>query len=261
MKNKIIIVPDVHCRDFYKPVLNIKDKPVIFLGDYMDPYWDEGTTDEQGIENLKEIFEFARNNKNVTLLCGNHDCSWIWSHLGWERTHFEFYNELHKLYRDNIDLLKPCLKVNNVLFTHAGVNKGWLDAVQYFLEENGSSLKLTQNNIDIYIGNEFQKELVNDHAFGSLWSPYLSSNIFWIGRCRGGDSSYGGPFWSDFDYDYSDPIDWNIKQIFSHTQRWKTGSIGQKENGYCIDSRAIFEYDFDKEELSLWEGENSEEKK
>ena len=36
--NNLIVVPDVHCRNFYKPVLEITDKPVVFLGDYMDPY-------------------------------------------------------------------------------------------------------------------------------------------------------------------------------------------------------------------------------
>lgn len=39
MENKIYIVPDVHCRNFYKPILRIQDEPVIFLGDYMDPYF------------------------------------------------------------------------------------------------------------------------------------------------------------------------------------------------------------------------------
>ena len=38
----------------------------------MDPYYYEGFHDENGIENLEEIFDFARNNKNVTLLLGNH---------------------------------------------------------------------------------------------------------------------------------------------------------------------------------------------
>lgn len=37
--NTIYIVPDVHCRSFYKPILQIKDKPIVFLGDYMDPYY------------------------------------------------------------------------------------------------------------------------------------------------------------------------------------------------------------------------------
>jgi hypothetical protein len=42
------------------------------MGDYMDPYYWEGFTDEEGIEKTREVFDFARNNKNVTLLTGNH---------------------------------------------------------------------------------------------------------------------------------------------------------------------------------------------
>lgn len=41
----------------------------------MDPYRYEGTDDKDGIENLEEIIDHARNNKNITLLVGNHDCS------------------------------------------------------------------------------------------------------------------------------------------------------------------------------------------
>lgn len=36
--NTILICPDLHCRNFYKPILNVKDTPIIFMGDYMDPY-------------------------------------------------------------------------------------------------------------------------------------------------------------------------------------------------------------------------------
>lgn len=72
---KLIICPDIHCRDFYKPVLELKDTPVIFLGDYLDPYSYEGCSFEDGLANLKEITDFAKNNKNVTLLTGNHKIS------------------------------------------------------------------------------------------------------------------------------------------------------------------------------------------
>lgn len=70
---KVYILPDIHCRSFYKPILEVKDSPVVFLGDYMDMYhFEDGLSDEQGLENLKEIIDYARNNSNVTLLAGNH---------------------------------------------------------------------------------------------------------------------------------------------------------------------------------------------
>lgn len=71
-ENSILICGDIHCRDFYKPILNIKDRPIVFLGDYMDPYKFEGTNDMNGIANLEEIFDAARSNDNITLLAGNH---------------------------------------------------------------------------------------------------------------------------------------------------------------------------------------------
>ena len=92
--NKIYILPDIHARSFYKPILQVKDSPVIFLGDYMDPYGFEETSDEDGVANLEEIFEFAKKNKNVTLLAGNHDASFIWSYLGFERTSYGFFTNI-----------------------------------------------------------------------------------------------------------------------------------------------------------------------
>lgn len=245
--NSILICPDVHCRDIYKPLLEVKDKPVVFLGDYMDPYKYEGTNDFDGIANLEEIFDYAKSNKNVTLLIGNHDCSWTWSHLGWERTSHRFYNDLHKLYRENIDLLHPIHQVNDVIFTHAGICKGWINSLKLF--KNGN-FEITKENVIPYIENEFALELQSDqtpihHSFYS----YLNSPIFWVGRCRGGDAPYGGPVWCDFNYDYFDPEDWNVMQIFGHTQREVTGSIGEKGNGRCLDSRAIFELNLDTKEI------------
>lgn len=247
-QNNIIIVPDVHCRDFYKPVLTVKDKPIIFLGDYMDPYSYEGFTDKQGIENLEEIIDFARNNNNVTLLVGNHDCSWIWDALRWERTSYLHYKELHKLYRDNIDLFNSCIKLDDTLFTHAGVSDGWVDHINTMLEHKESSLRLNQDNIITYIDNEFRNELNRDGVIRHGFSSYLESPIFEVGAIRWGDSTYGGPFWDDV-REYKDPEGWTIKQIFSHTQLEKTGSSVTVGNGTCIDSRAIFEYDFENKEL------------
>ena len=244
-KNNILICPDVHCRLFYKPLLNIKDRPIVFLGDYMDPYRYEGTNDKDGIENLEEIIDFAKNNRNVTLLIGNHDVSHTWSYHRIERTAYKYYPTLHKLYRDNIDLFKPCLKIDDVLFTHAGVSKGWVDTMNELFERQESTFRITQDNIDLYIENEFQNELKFDECerHGMRYcSP--RSHIFDIGYARWGDSPYGGPFWNDFNDEYWDPDGWNLIQIMGHTQREVTGTIGINGNGYCVDSRAIFEYDF-----------------
>lgn len=251
--SKILIVSDVHCRDFYKPILQVKDvTPIVFMGDYMDPYSYEGTNDEDGIENLEEIIDFAKNNNNVTLLVGNHDVSFTWSYHGIERTDFKYYQDLHKLYRDNINLFKPCLKRDNVLFTHAGVSNGWVKMMNSSFEDENSDFRITQDNIDLYIGNEFEKELeFEECARFEMSYPSPRSPIFCIGRARWGDAPYGGPFWDDFNDEYHDPERWNLTQIFSHTQCFETGRIRKSGNGYCVDSRAIFEYDIENKTLSL----------
>ena len=245
--NKILICPDHHCRDFYKPLLQVKDIPIIFLGDYMDPYYWEGFTNEEGIVKLEEIFDFARNNKNVKLLVGNHDLSMLFSYMGFERTSYLFYGELHRLYRDNIDLLHPILKIGDTIFTHAGICNGWINTMNHIFEEKENPFRLTEETTIPYIENEFALELKNDVAPNQhAWHASLNSPIFCIGRSRGGDAPYGGPFWADFEYDHwNRPDDWKCYQICGHTQCENTGSIRIKDGIACLDSRAIFEYDLD----------------
>ena len=71
---KVLIIPDVHGRDFWaEPVMANLDKEIIFLGDYLDPYPQEGISKERAIEVFDEILGLAREHKNITLLIGNHD--------------------------------------------------------------------------------------------------------------------------------------------------------------------------------------------
>ena len=37
----MILVPDIHGRDFWKVVKSYKDNTIVFLGDYLDPYINE----------------------------------------------------------------------------------------------------------------------------------------------------------------------------------------------------------------------------
>ena len=247
-KNKLYIVPDEHCRGLYKPLLSVKDTPIVFLGDYMDPYSYEGHTDEEGIENLKEIFEFARTNNNVTLLAGNHDLSHLFSFMGYERTSHKYYNELHKLYRDNVDLLHPYHIIDDLLFTHAGISNAWIYRVNDVCFYN-SDFKVTPDNVLDYIGNEWENELKEEFAITRFGYGYLKSPIFWCGYDRGGDDPAGGPFWRDCYSDF-DISDFKYKQIFGHSQGEETGCIREFNVGTCLDSRAIFEYDFETKVIS-----------
>ena len=251
MGNKVYIIPDVHCRSFYKPVLQIKDSPIVFLGDYMDPYRFEGTNDEEGIANLEEIFEFAKSNNNVTLLAGNHDCSWIWSRMDFERTSvIKYYGELHRLYRDNISLLKTSHIIDNVLFTHAGINNYWIEAVNTVYYPD-SDFKLDKKNVLDWIGNEWLNELKRDTAIRDYGYYVLQSPIFWCSWSRGGIDPAAGLFWRDHYDDDDYPIEDFYTQIYGHTRTEEIGMLRKSQIGWCLDSRAIFELDLDTKELKF----------
>lgn len=251
---KIIVVPDTHGRDFYRPVFDIKDTPIVFLGDYLDPYLNDDVTPQEAIEKLKEIIEFAKNNPLVTLLAGNHCEHYIWSNLNISRFALEIYEEAHKLYRDNIDLFKPCLLKDNVLFTHAGVTKGWCDrmAKKYYIPSKYNIL-----DVVAYIQEEWEKELQYEHAYKLYEYRDLRSPIFDIGYSRYGTSPYGGPFWCDI-HEMENPL-YEVIQIFAHSQLNKTGDIldvakfrhQDTSPAYCCDSRAIFVLENNK--LQLYE--------
>ena len=61
---KIVIIPDVHGRTFWKePVMKYKNYPevhIVFLGDYLDAYESlEYITAEDAIVNFEEIIDIA----------------------------------------------------------------------------------------------------------------------------------------------------------------------------------------------------------
>ena len=140
MTKRILVLPDVHGRLFWKEpaqkYIDVVDR-VVFLGDYLDPYGDEGGDyDAENIfENLKEIVELKRNNMDkVVLLKGNHDqhyASELFNELaGGTRQDIGNWNRNHEFFKQNKDLFGIIHKeeVNGIpyIFSHAGVTLYWL---------------------------------------------------------------------------------------------------------------------------------------
>ena len=221
---ELIIVPDVHCRNFWKKVLTIKDKKIIFLGDYLDPYPNEGFPFENGLVNLEQIIDFKKENpERVTLLFGNHDFNALWK-MNWASRHnYHFQNESHSLFADNLSLFEPYKIIDNILFTHAGVCEGWVEAWNI-----KDPIEHINTDWNLFLQNPFKES-------------YLS--IFDCGYSRGGDAPYGGIFWHDvYESYWTNPIDYI--QIYGHSQLNNTGSFLQlNQEGkpmYCCDSREVF---------------------
>ena len=83
MNKKWIVIPDVHGRKFWRDVVKgNEDERIIFLGDYLDPYSEEGITPEDAYNELLDIIAFKKEHpENVTLLLGNHDLGYLDSNI------------------------------------------------------------------------------------------------------------------------------------------------------------------------------------
>lgn len=137
MKNKILVVPDVHGRNVWKKaasklVFGEVDQ-IIFIGDYFDSFDIDGKSQ---IENFKDIIKFKKDNPDtVTLLTGNHDLQYITDMAcsGYQAgNHYAIKNLLQPLMiEDDMQMVKI---IENYLFVHAGVGQYWCD--KYMIDMN-----------------------------------------------------------------------------------------------------------------------------
>lgn len=222
MISKVIIVPDVHGRTFWRLAKEKVDEvdKIVFLGDYLDPYPAEGITTEDAIKEFEEIIEFKKNyNDKVILLYGNHDCHY--SDLSIHITPCSRYdrknaNRIEEIFKDNKDLFQLLYKTDRYLFSHAGVIRDWM-----VKECNCVVLSALLRN----------QNLAYDH----LWD---------ISTIRGGYYQYGSCVWSDvreFVNQYS-----GVYQIFGHTQLSKEyfGTTFA-----CLDCRKCFILDINEQTI------------
>ena len=76
---KILVIPDLHGRGFWKEPCNNWEGKIIFLGDYHDPYGEyivEEPDKVESLTNLKELVAFVENRRKISdviCLLGNHE--------------------------------------------------------------------------------------------------------------------------------------------------------------------------------------------
>lgn len=257
--NKILVLPDIHGRKFWKKPcesINKYDK-VIFLGDYLDPYDFEKISVRDAIDNFKEIINFKKNNmEKVVLLIGNHDCPYYsdiyFSFSSWHCRHSTWnHKEIHKLFEDNIDLFQIAYAYDDILFTHAGVDSEWLEKTVGCDEKDINGICSVLNGLT-----------KNKDGLGKLYK---------VTSQRGGRDKYGSCVWTDVHdmmwdvdgisvfNDVSKPI-YNYKQIFGHTMQAyydKDGSIAfgdavEFENCKMLDTAKAYVLDSDKFEIEVF---------
>lgn len=218
MNKKLILIPDIHGREFWKDALEFIESdniPVVFLGDYLDPYPHENIDGTSAVNNFKEILEKTKDKNNVTLLTGNHDCSYIWpeDRICQCRTDYLNFPVIQRLFRDNLERFKFGVEKEGFIITHAGIRDSWLKFTG--LEKS--------DFLDKTIG-EFDSKVI-----GSLGI---------VSDYRGGYGDFGSPVWADI-REFNNTNGQN--QIVGHTQqREKPIRLG---NTVCIDCRDCFYVD------------------
>lgn len=226
---KIIIIPDVHGRSFWKEAVNnlSEDEKVIFLGDYVDPYGWEGINREDAINILKEVIEFKKAHEdNVVLLCGNHDFQYIDLDCSvFSRYDSQRAAEIRKIFTENLDLFNLAYIEENYLFSHSGILKPWVEDSKSILGENPGI-----EEIPGILNRAFHKNPAE-----------LDRILYIVGRERGGWSDCGSLIWGDV-HEFTAKVDERqypgIYQIFGHTQLRDKAII--TDRWACLDCRKAF---------------------
>lgn len=205
MKNKILVVPDVHGRNIWKKaasklVFGEVDQ-IIFVGDYFDSFNIDGKSQ---IENFKDIIKFKKDNPDtVTLLTGNHDLQYITDMAcsGYQAgNHWTIKNLLQPLMME--DELKMIKIIGDHIFIHAGLGKDWCDRYRIDLD-----------NLEESVNSLFKR---NPIAFDFQEPPKsnkLSNYIYISGY---GDNVWQSPVWIRPDSLYLSKLD-GYTQVVGHT--------------------------------------------
>ena len=226
---RLIVIPDVHGRTFWKKALD-SDLPVVFLGDYLDPYPDEGITPEDALQNFRDIIAFARENPDrVTLLLGNHTLHYIGLSADAARFDYDNSREIYSLIRDNKPLFQFAFRWGDTLLTHAGVNSFWLESHDIADDIEAIEKHLNRNW-------EISDRFLDD----PLYLGCLKDDRGEIGRSRGGRYLVGSPDWNDLRDMFDSSCLQGYIQVFGHTQLCKTGAVFAYDNWICCDSREAF---------------------
>jgi len=165
----------------------------VFLGDYCDAF---DKTNVEIKENLLEVLKFKKlYPKNVILLWGNHELHYVlsspWMHSNkYECSGYrpEMRFDLYELFNKNFELFQMAFQIENYLFTHAGVHKGWYN---------------TRFDKEFYKVEEYLKRLEIDYTINNLADKlnlafiHRLECIFDVGHRRGGYCKVGGPLWLD----------------------------------------------------------------
>ena len=232
---KYIIIPDVHGRKFWRPVIEEyinQDVKFIFLGDYLDPYdWEEI---EDEFKELTDIINYKKQYPDkFILLLGNHDLHYLSQEVRSSRWDFSNAKRNREKFMDNLDLFQLTYSVEVAgkifYFSHAGVNQEWINYAVLDSEKDENDT-ITFDKLPDF-NKMFKDEDTRDKFFNAA---------SWVSISRGGGKNTGSIVWADF-HDHL-AKEWRIPgiiQVFGHTQQ-ETEPLNFDNELFCLDVRRHF---------------------
>ena len=228
----MLIVPDIHGRNFWKPALEYAGE-VVFLGDYVDHYPQDGFSEENAYEGLQAIVAFKQKfPERVTLLIGNHEFHYF--DMAYQASRFDarYYDRYHEILAGaTTNLFQMSKQVGNYLFIHAGITKGWYDTHLEELRAEGDTLETQINGL-----------------FRNKPQTFYECSGY-----RGGWDNFSSPIWADIHelWEEPEPFAPDIVQIVGHTQIGKDDPI-IKEHVWLLDNKQL--YTFGDEKIEKYTG-------
>lgn len=131
---KVLILGDIHGRDCWKTIIrNEEPNKVIFLGDYWDSFDVPFLTQKQNFEDIINYKVREMGSNNVILLYGNHEYHYSDIALQMGEKYGGFQSGaailINQLLNENNHLFKLAYKMDNFLFSHAGISPSFLKGV------------------------------------------------------------------------------------------------------------------------------------
>jgi hypothetical protein len=208
----ILVVPDLHGKEIWKQAVGYKSwDHVVFIGDYVDAF---KLMDHDIYQNLDDIIELKQKNyKSVTLLWGNHDIQYRYLNNNYYRCsgfRYSYSLRLEDTFKKNDTLFKYAHRIDNFLFSHAGIHSGWWEKTEPCREEFNIIHLPIQDQIHLLARTRYEEVL------GA------------VGYLRGGSNKNGGPLWCDQDeVNYPSDSFEGVVQIVGHSQ---VGKVLKKKN-------------------------------
>lgn len=140
--SRVLVIPDVHLKPWIFDEAEKADKSsyedIVVLGDLVDD-WGKGNDIDAYEETLKRAAEFEKEHGESLWCYGNHDVSYLWDAMesGYSvQARITVIEGITKLERILEDRYKFVHRIDNVLFSHAGVTETFvLHSCGYHVKE------------------------------------------------------------------------------------------------------------------------------